>query len=140
LKRAIARDPRDFLGRYILGQVLQQQGRYAEAEEAYLGVIKAQPTFVPAYDSLARLLATCPDDKSRDGKRAVEYATTACERTGWKDPSCLDTVAAAYAEAGQFEEAVIQTRCGTARPGGGPSRGSCLHGGGLPSVAAGIST
>jgi tetratricopeptide (TPR) repeat protein len=89
-----------------LGQVLQQQGRYAEAEQAYLRAIKRPPDYVPAYDSLARLLATYPDDRARDGKRAAEYATTACERTGWKDPLCLDTLAAAYAEAGQFEAAV----------------------------------
>jgi serine/threonine-protein kinase len=104
-------DPDDFLSRTILGQVLQQQGRFAEAEQAYLGAITAEPACVLACNALARLLATCPDDKVRDGKRAVEYATTACERTGWHDPVCLDTLASAYAEAGQFEEAVrYQTR------------------------------
>jgi tetratricopeptide (TPR) repeat protein len=110
-QRAIERDSRDFLGRYILGQLFEHQGRYVEAEQAYLGAIKAQPAWVPACDSLAWLLATCPDNKARDGKRAVEYATTACEQTGWKDPFCLDTLAAACAEAGQFEDAVrYQTR------------------------------
>jgi tetratricopeptide (TPR) repeat protein len=108
---AIVLDPGDFLARYILGRLLQQQGLYAEAEKAYLEIVKAQPANVLVCDSLARLLATCPDDKVRDGKRAVEYATTACERTGWKDPFCVDTLAAAHAEAGQFEEAVrYQTR------------------------------
>jgi tetratricopeptide (TPR) repeat protein len=110
-QRAIELDPGDFLDRYIVGQVLEHQGRYAEAEKAYLGAVKAQPAWLPACDALARLLATCPDAKARDGKRAVEYATTACERTGWKAPFCLDTLAAAYAEAGQFDEAVrYQTR------------------------------
>jgi tetratricopeptide (TPR) repeat protein len=111
LKREIELHPGDFQVRHTLGQLLQQQGRYTEAQEAYLGAFKAQPACVPSYDALARLLATCPDDQARDGKRAIEYATTACERTGWKDPLCLDTLAAAYAEAGQFEEAVrYQTR------------------------------
>src|SRR5262249_11785518 len=92
-------------------QLLEMQGRYAEAAQAYLGAFQCQPAFVPACDALARLLATCPDDKVRDGKRAVEYATTACERTAWKDPLCLDTLAAAYAEAGPIGEAVLyQTR------------------------------
>jgi tetratricopeptide (TPR) repeat protein len=111
LQKAIELDDGDSGARHGLGQILQQQGRYAEAEEAYLGAIKAQPGSVPPYDSLARLLATCPDDKARDGKRAVEYATAACERSGWKDPSYQDTLASAYAEAGRFEEAVrYQTR------------------------------
>jgi serine/threonine-protein kinase len=110
-QRVIDLDPGHYAARHSLGQVLQQQGRYAEAQQAYLGTIKDQPTYVPACDSLARLLATCLDDKVRDGKRAVEYATTACEQTGWNDPLCLDTLAAAYAEAGRFEEAVrYQTR------------------------------
>jgi tetratricopeptide (TPR) repeat protein len=111
LRRAIELDPGDFLLRYILGQVLQLQGQYAEAEQAYLGAIKAQHAWVPACDSLARLLATCPDEIIREGKRAVEYARTACEQTRWEDLVCVDTLAAAYAEAGQFEEAVrYQTR------------------------------
>jgi tetratricopeptide (TPR) repeat protein len=111
LQWAIEQDPGDFPCRYVLGQVFQQQGRYAEAEETYLAAIKARPNSFPVYELLARLLATCPDDKVRDGKRAVEYATTACERSHWKNPICLDTLAAAYAAAGQFEEAVrYQTR------------------------------
>jgi serine/threonine-protein kinase len=110
-QKAVELDPGDFLSHYILGQVFEQQGRYAEAEHAYLGATKAQPAFVPAHCSLAWLLATCPYDKVRDGKRAIEYATVVCEQTGWKDPLCLDTLAAAYAETGQFEEAVrFQTR------------------------------
>jgi tetratricopeptide (TPR) repeat protein len=88
LKRAIELEPGPGWARYCLGEVFQQQGRYAEAEQAYLGAIQAQPASSSAYALLAWLLATCPDDKARDGKRALEYATTACERSGWKDPWC----------------------------------------------------
>jgi tetratricopeptide (TPR) repeat protein len=105
-KKAIELDPGKFQAHYNLGMIHQSQGQYAEAEQAYLEAIKAQPAFVPAKNALAWLLSTCPDDKIRDGKRAVEYATTACELTGWKTPLFLDTLAAAYAAAGQFEEAV----------------------------------
>jgi Flp pilus assembly protein TadD len=46
-------------------------------------------------------------DKHRDGKRAVESATRACELTNWKEANCIDTLAAAYAEAGDFAKAVV---------------------------------
>jgi hypothetical protein len=55
---------------------------------------------------LARLLATCSDDRVRDGKRAVELATKANELTAGKDASVLDAMAAAHAETGDFEKAV----------------------------------
>jgi len=51
---------------------------------------------------LARLLATCPDEKVRDGKRAVELASRACERSAWNVAWYIDTLAAAYAEQGRF--------------------------------------
>ena len=43
--------------------------------------------------------------KYRDAKKAVAYATKACELTQWKDAQPLETLAAAYAEAGQFDDA-----------------------------------
>ena len=54
----------------------------------------------------AWLWATCPDAKCRDGKRAVESATRACELSEWKFAVFIDALAAAYAEAGDFEAAV----------------------------------
>jgi len=54
---------------------------------------------------LAWLLATCPAAEIRDGARAVALARRACESDGWKSAAYLDTLAAAYAEAGNFEEA-----------------------------------
>jgi Flp pilus assembly protein TadD len=45
-------------------------------------------------------------DHVRDGKQAVEYATRACELTAWKNADFMATLAAAFAEAGQFERAL----------------------------------
>jgi hypothetical protein len=62
------------------------------------------------YTTLAWRLATCPAEKFRDGKRAIQMATKACELAEWDSSWKLHTLAAAYAEAGQFDEAVRYAR------------------------------
>jgi serine/threonine-protein kinase len=52
------------------------------------------------------LLATCPLPEIRHGSHAVTLAQRACELSGGKDAACLDSLAAALAESGDFEEAV----------------------------------
>jgi tetratricopeptide (TPR) repeat protein len=56
--------------------------------------------------NLARVLATAPDPKLRDGKRALEEAKQAIEMIKYRDGRYLDTLAAAYAEVGEFDKAV----------------------------------
>ena len=51
-------------------------------------------------------MATHPDEKVRDGKKALEYAKKALELTDMKDGNSLSNVAAAYAECGDFEMAI----------------------------------
>jgi Flp pilus assembly protein TadD len=57
-------------------------------------------------NALAWLLAAGKAPSAKDVNRAVEYAKLACELTKYKEPEFLDTLAAAYAAAGRFEEAV----------------------------------
>ncbi len=56
-------------------------------------------------NNLAWLLATSPDGDLRDGKRAIDLATKACEETEWQEAHIISTLAAAYAETGDFDSA-----------------------------------
>jgi len=67
--------------------------------------LELRPDDSGVLNNLAWVLATSPDEKLRDGKRAVELATRACEVTEWKQAHILSTLAAGYAEAGDFETA-----------------------------------
>lgn len=69
-------------------------------------VIKLEANVPQIHANLARVLATAPDEKIRDGKRALEAATIACKATKYRDGKCLEALAAAYAELGQFDEAI----------------------------------
>jgi len=59
-----------------------------------------------ALNALAWLRATCPEPGIRDGKEGVELAIKACELSEWKDSGIIDTLAAAYAELGDFDRAI----------------------------------
>jgi tetratricopeptide (TPR) repeat protein len=80
---------------------------YAKARADFERMLQlSQEPQSAALNSAAWLYATCPDKAVRDGKKAVELATRACEATKWNDTRIVDTLAAAFAEAGNFSEAV----------------------------------
>jgi tetratricopeptide (TPR) repeat protein len=90
----------------LLGNAQAKAGRLKEASQSLEAAIEADPKWAVSHNGLAWLLATAWDASIRDGPRAVALATKACELTEWKDAAYLDTLAASYAEAGQFAEAV----------------------------------
>jgi tetratricopeptide (TPR) repeat protein len=83
-------------------QVGQTRAAIAELE----GLLREQPDWPPAQAALAWLLATTADPQLRDGTRAVQLAEAADRRTAHDNPEVLNALAAAYAERGQFAEAV----------------------------------
>lgn len=90
----------------FLGEVYATQGRLMEAAESFDRAAAALPDVPPVLDRAARLRATARDPRARDGAKAVQFAERAAQLTGGKDWRVLDTLAAAYAEAGRFVDAV----------------------------------
>ncbi len=89
-----------------LAMALADRGGYEEAVEHYHEAIRLKPDDPGPYNNLAWLLATNPDPRFRDGAEAIALAERACDLSGTKDPNLLDTLAAAYAEAGRFKKAI----------------------------------
>ena len=75
-------------------------------EDAARTQIKVLDEAVMAHNGLAWIKSTCPLAEFRDGQAAIAHATRACELAGWKDSDFIDTLACAYAEAGQFDQAI----------------------------------
>jgi tetratricopeptide (TPR) repeat protein len=90
----------------IRGDAYLSIGKHAEAVADLEAALKADPKISGVLNNLAWVLATSPDDAVRNGKRAVELATKACEETEYKRPHILSTLAAAYAESGDFDTAI----------------------------------
>jgi hypothetical protein len=86
----------DWLNKQEFGKAI------AEYDEA----IRLDPNNADVQNVIAWLQATCENAEFRDGRQAIEHATAACELANWKKPLYFDTLAAAYAESGDFKQAV----------------------------------
>ena len=91
---------------YGLGCALLQKGEADQAAMQYRLGIENKPDYVEAYNNLAYILATSPNASVRDGRQAVGLAEKGNRLTGGENPVVLSTLAAAYAETGQFTQAV----------------------------------
>ncbi len=100
----VAKDWAD--GHFLLGYVQSRQEQAVEAMASFREAMKARPDWPEPMNALAWILATSPDDKLRNGAEAVQLASQACAATGNSVGAMLDTLAAAQAEAGRFDEAV----------------------------------
>jgi tetratricopeptide (TPR) repeat protein len=81
-------------------------GRYDDAKRALEAANHLQPSDPTTLNDLAWLLATSPNGRVRNGRRAVGFAQKSCALTNWGNAFSIDTLAAAYAAAGDFSQAV----------------------------------
>jgi tetratricopeptide (TPR) repeat protein len=96
----------DARAHYDLGMALMTRGRIREAISEWKAAMAAAPSNSNAPNELAWVLATSPDATIRDGTNAVEFALQAVKLSRGEDPGVVDTLAAAYAEAGRYSDAV----------------------------------
>ncbi|MBX9677503.1 MAG: tetratricopeptide repeat protein [Gemmataceae bacterium] len=106
LDEAIRLQPKTAAPRASRGFIRFLTKDYEGAVGDFQAAIKIDAQDATALNGYAWLLATSPDEKYRDGKKAVELAKQACDITKYKESGCIDTYAAAQAEAGNFDEAV----------------------------------
>jgi tetratricopeptide (TPR) repeat protein len=104
-QRALEIKPDYAVAHYNLGNALLKRGSVDEAIVHYQKALQINPDDAGALNNLAFVLATCPQASLRNGNQAVALAQRANQLTGDGNPAVLGTLAAAYAEAGQFPEA-----------------------------------
>jgi tetratricopeptide (TPR) repeat protein len=106
LAEALRLDPQSAQAHYYLGQVLVQRGKIGEAITHFEKVLRLKPDGVEPMNNLAWLLAASKETAIRNPDKAVRLARRACELTNYKEPVLLDTLAVAYAAAGDFSKAI----------------------------------
>ena len=104
-RRALQLDPQDLQTCANLGMTLMLQGQFQEARDLLQKAHARSKTDLQIALTLAWLLATCPDDKVRNGHQALTVGRCACQTTDFNNPRALDVLACAYAELGQFPQA-----------------------------------
>jgi Tfp pilus assembly protein PilF len=106
LRVALDIQPQNPQAHMQMAVALTGEHEISHAINEYREALRLDPGLVGALNNLAWLLATSVDDQVRDGREAVRLARRACELTEYREPVIIGTLAAAYAEAGEFDQAV----------------------------------
>lgn len=93
-------------GNLVEAHAYYEKGDYAKSAAFFAKTRQKSPRDENVLNAVAWFKATCPDGSFRNGKEALTDATKACEFTKWQDGETVDTLAAAYAEMGDFNQAV----------------------------------
>jgi hypothetical protein len=102
----LRKNPDDVPARLELGELLMRMKMMAEARAELEMALKNNPDNAAVLRDLAWILATSPNPGLRNGSRAVELAQHACALTKYQKSQFVGTLAAAYAEAGRFDDAM----------------------------------
>ncbi|MFZ0035446.1 MAG: tetratricopeptide repeat protein [Sedimentisphaerales bacterium] len=103
---AVQLEPNSALIHHQLATALVAVGKFDLAIEHYNEALRLKPDDADAINDLAWFLATRKETKYHNPEKAVQLAEKACKLTGYKQSETLDTLAAAYAAAGRFNEAI----------------------------------
>ena len=106
----LKKDPDNLLALRNRGDAWLGIGKLSDAIADYESALKLEGKDSGVLNNLAWLLATSPEDKLRDGKRAIELAKEAARVTEFKQAHILSTLAASYAETGDFENAMTWSK------------------------------
>ena len=104
--KALALDRQYSTPHTLRGIVAAERREFGKAIEHYRQVLDVVPESLFVQCELAWILATCPVESLRDGTASIEFAASVCEATEYRSLRAMDVLAAAYAEAGQFNKAV----------------------------------
>jgi tetratricopeptide (TPR) repeat protein len=109
-RQAVRLDPASGKYHRSLAHACREAGDAEHAAAHYREATRLDPDWPARLDDQAWRLTTHPDPGRRDGPLAVRLAEQVCQATGYERPQFLDTLAAAYAETGRFDEAVELAR------------------------------
>jgi tetratricopeptide (TPR) repeat protein len=103
---ALRLDPHSAQAHYHLGKTLVQAGKIDEAITHFEEALRLNPDWVEPMNDLAWFLVTSKETTIHNADKAIGLARRACELTDYKKPGLLDTLAVAYAAAGDFSKAI----------------------------------